>query len=779
MIKKSSSVLVVALATFLFVIGVINIAKSDGLAPNAPSNINTYDITSNSISITWTDNSNDEDGFVVEESINGSDYFTVGSVMTDVINFTIPELRPNTEYWFRVAAFRGETISDYATMSEGVFTLPYILNAPSDIIVNLVETNDIDISWTDNSKDEEAFIIDESTNGLDYTNVGEVAADVNNFTIPNLSPNTEYWFRVAAYNNEATSDYATMSEGVFTLSGALNAPSDITVNMIGTDYENIIWTDNSSDEDGFTIDESNDGSNYYNVGTVMAEANNFTIPNLQPNTRYWFRVAAIRGADISDYSTTPNGSYTNALAPNSFEFAWHNDNNSLDIGWSGGVASSYIIFYTDSNSGFVTDNYYTLNNLACNTYYEFSIVGFGENQQFTDRVNFNYTTGTCLPIAPTEVTATLDSPSAITVAWSGGSGSAYLASYTESDFGTITSGWITDSSYQFTDLSCSTEYTFGVVAINEDGVQTDPVYVTQKTPACLQDPPSSLTAVADSPNSITVSWSDSGYNYYANYNDNEGSGSGWINGGSYQFTNLTCNTEYTFSVVSKNEDDVQTDPTFITQTTKACPPTAPTEVTATADSPTAITVNWSGGTASGYKASYSGADSGWTTEAFYQFTGLTCNTSYTFNVIAKNEDDVQTDPTFITQTTKACSVSFSGGGGIIYTTPVKPIIIPPVITPPIITTPPITNPTKPVIIKKFIFKKNLKLGDINNDVKELQKYLNAHGFIVAKIGAGSRGKETTKFGAATKAALIKFQKAKKIKPTNGLFGPLTRAAVNK
>ncbi len=93
--------------------------------------------------------------------------------------------------------------------------------------------------------------------------------------------------------------------------------------------------------------------------------------------------------------------------------------------------------------------------------------------------------------------------------------------------------------------------------------------------------------------------------------------------------------------------------------------------------------------------------------------------------------------------------------------------------------PAVVNDKAPVTIVKFIFKKNLFLGMISNDVKELQKYLNSHGYIIAKYGAGSLGKEITKFGPATKAALIKFQKANKIKPANGLFGPLTRGVVNK
>ena len=79
---------------------------------------------------------------------------------------------------------------------------------------------------------------------------------------------------------------------------------------------------------------------------------------------------------------------------------------------------------------------------------------------------------------------------------------------------------------------------------------------------------------------------------------------------------------------------------------------------------------------------------------------------------------------------------------------------------------------------KFIFTINLKLGDVNEQVKQLQKYLNSHNFIIAKQGPGSPNKETTIFGYATKQALVNFQKANKISPSSGYFGPLTRDFIN-
>ena len=75
------------------------------------------------------------------------------------------------------------------------------------------------------------------------------------------------------------------------------------------------------------------------------------------------------------------------------------------------------------------------------------------------------------------------------------------------------------------------------------------------------------------------------------------------------------------------------------------------------------------------------------------------------------------------------------------------------------------------------FSRNLELGVTGEDVKVLQTFLNAHGYVIAASGAGSPGNETTRFGALTKAALIKYQEAKGITPAAGYFGPKTRATV--
>jgi hypothetical protein len=87
---------------------------------------------------------------------------------------------------------------------------------------------------------------------------------------------------------------------------------------------------------------------------------------------------------------------------------------------------------------------------------------------------------------------------------------------------------------------------------------------------------------------------------------------------------------------------------------------------------------------------------------------------------------------------------------------------------------------KPAATKEplFNFSRNLKTLDTGEDVRQLQIFLNAQGFVLATTGPGSPGQETSKFGALTRNALIRYQTSRSIQPAIGYFGPITRGVVN-
>ncbi len=76
--------------------------------------------------------------------------------------------------------------------------------------------------------------------------------------------------------------------------------------------------------------------------------------------------------------------------------------------------------------------------------------------------------------------------------------------------------------------------------------------------------------------------------------------------------------------------------------------------------------------------------------------------------------------------------------------------------------------------------RDLQVGSTGADVMALQKFLNTMtGTIVSLSGAGSPGNETSTFGPATKAAVIKFQTLYNITPIAGYAGAKTRAQIAK
>jgi hypothetical protein len=125
-------------------------------------------------------------------------------------------------------------------------------------------------------------------------------------------------------------------------------------------------------------------------------------------------------------------------------------------------------------------------------------------------------------------------------------------------------------------------------------------------------------------------------------------------------------------------------------------------------------------------------------------------------------------------------VSYGGGGPIYGSGPLAPgyqVVVPTITTPSISSsTSAVSIPSSTTSNKGIILTKNHQIWDRGEDILTLQKWLNAHGFIIALAGPGSPGSETPIFGTLTYKTLIRFQNSKALPPT-GYLGPLTRAAL--
>lgn len=87
--------------------------------------------------------------------------------------------------------FNGTTWLDlYAT---GV-----LIVAPTGIVAVAVSSSQIDLTWADNSSEEEGFEVEQSINGTDWQLIHKTAENVDSYNVTGLMGDTRYYFRVRA-----------------------------------------------------------------------------------------------------------------------------------------------------------------------------------------------------------------------------------------------------------------------------------------------------------------------------------------------------------------------------------------------------------------------------------------------------------------------------------------------------------------------------------------------------------------------------------------------------
>jgi len=114
--------------------------------------------------------------------------------------------------------------------------------APTGFIATALSTSEIDLAWTDNSANEDGFLLERRVSGGSYAEVATLAANATSFGDAGLVDGTFYEYRIRAFNDTGDSASTTVGGMTFTVI------EDWRLNFFGT-------TANSGDAaDGFDFD---------------------------------------------------------------------------------------------------------------------------------------------------------------------------------------------------------------------------------------------------------------------------------------------------------------------------------------------------------------------------------------------------------------------------------------------------------------------------------------------------------------------------------------------
>ena len=481
------------------------------------------------------------------------------------------------------------------------------LNPPTNLTATALSTSRIDLAWTDNATAETGYKIERSTDGVNFSQIATLVANVTTYSNTNLTSSTSYTYRVRAYKSADNSAYSNTAGA--TTHPAPAAPSNLTATAVSTSRINVAWTDNATNEAGFKVERTADGTTWLQAGILAANVTSFANTNLTSSTSYTYRVRAYEGPNYSPFSNTASATTQATPAPPGNTNATSVSSSRIDVTWqdqSSNEGGFKVERSTDgvnfSQIAILVANVtsYSNTNLPAGTAYSYRVRAY-EGPNNSAYSNTASATTLAAPAAPSALTATAISSSRIDLAWTdNATNEAGFKVERATDGVTFTQIAVLAANvktYSNTLLSPGMTYTYRVRAYegpNHSAYSNAAAATTQGPPAA----PSNLSATPVTSSRINLAWTDNATTEggYTIERSTDGVtfaqvATAPVNATTYSFTNLIANTTFSYRVRAYEGSNYSAYSNVATATTLP-PPNAPSNLVATATTKGKIAVTW-------------------------------------------------------------------------------------------------------------------------------------------------------------------------------------------
>ena len=345
---------------------------------SAPSGV-TATAGSSGIVLNWTAPTGAVTYDVYRGTAPGAENWTPIATGITGTTYTDSAVTSGTKYYYIVTAINGNVVTDPGAPNESADSaevsataVATAVPAPSNLTATVVSgKNDAMLTWKDNTNYAGSFVFERSTSStfatIDVTRTSVQGSSY--YEDWGLTPGVQYFYRIRSVVGSqvsANSNVATVT--VPATAGAPNAPTNFAVSTYNgsTTEAQITWTDNSTNETGFTIQRST-SSTFATIDLTRTAVPNslyYTDWGLTPGVQYYYRMRADNGSTISAWTSTvafQTGSGALA-APTGIQITPVSGNNSqLSLSWTDPTGSaSYFVLQRSTSSTFST--YTTLAN---------------------------------------------------------------------------------------------------------------------------------------------------------------------------------------------------------------------------------------------------------------------------------------------------------------------------------------------------------------------------------------------------------------------------------
>ncbi|GHT18381.1 hypothetical protein FACS1894189_6210 [Planctomycetales bacterium] len=456
-------------------------------------------------------------------------------------------------------------------VGDAVNWLPDDLNpappaAPTNLSVQLIDAEKVfQLRWTDNSKNEDHFVLEYSSDGGSTWQTAKSNIAKNSTSTTYSIPLTgTYQFRIKAVNSIGVeSNWSNIVTIVKDTTTPPNAPTGLSVSSEGYNI-GIAWNAVPS-ANSYRLERSDFliGNNWTEI--YFGTENQFIDSDVGSNQSYYYRVYAVSNNIVSAASeqklqtspprpvTAPTGLTISAVTPTSVQFIWG------DVQY----ANEYRIERLDTKTnqwvriGTTNVGTFTDETLKAATNYSYRIIAYNGYSATSDVISV--TTLPPLPAAPTSVKAVVQGSTAVELAWKDVTGA--IAYRIEHSLTNQTNSWETvtlTSDGKITGLMPGVKHYFRVYTINTSGESVKPSSVVSVTlPAVAPDAPTSTNFIQNiTDKTVTLTW-DAVANA-TSYKVEKFVNGKWSSAGTTKTNEITIKslkplTDYTFRIIAMNK----------------------------------------------------------------------------------------------------------------------------------------------------------------------------------------------------------------------------------
>lgn len=453
--------------------------------PAIPSNLISELVTSNQIKLAWQANS--------EEDLAGYRIYRDDSQVAEIENVTTYSdnlVLPGTTYTYKITAFDNEGLESGFSAPVTVTTPPV---TPNNLIAS-VSGRDITLTWQ--SEGYSKFIVERSSDGVNFTQVAEVTQ--NSYSEKSSNWGVTYYYRVAQKGQDSLfSD--------FTDSVQVQIESIVPTGLNATaSYNNITltWEGNTS---GYLVQRSLDGSEWGDIADTTEKT--YSDNGLNWGTTYHYRVIGKHeDGSMSEPSIPVTVTTDNVPVPTNLKAYFQGTD--VVLTWEAvPYVNNYIVekssdgttwgtlaevtgstSYTDMGLDLTKDHYYRVKADGGNKVSDPSNVVKASNP----------------PAAPTDLQGSANLKS-VSLAWQGADDVSFVLERSVDGQEWV---WVTETiepTYLDKVPRWDTTYYYRVLAKNADGILSEPS-ATFEVQVIPLPAPTDLTANVTQGNTINLNW---------------------------------------------------------------------------------------------------------------------------------------------------------------------------------------------------------------------------------------------------------------------------------